>query len=443
VTWHPSGELLAIGFGTHVEMWDVDRQRRNWSMDHRGGWTWTAFNQKGDVLVSWGWSSRVNFWNPHTGQKLFTTTGGWAGPFGPDDCLGMLFPEAWKEERGPLCHFEPGREYRTLVAGAGRTDVRDYGNCSVHPGGRLLAVATQWSFSLMDLATGTERVFALVAADAVLFEPGGALLVTGRSGLERWPVAFDPGAGHKVRVGPPEPVPVPAPDLAGDVACSADGQVLAAGAFNGAYVWRRDSPKAALHLQPHADCRYVAVSPDGKLVATGAHNGTGLKVWDVATGKLLKHFLPSTMWTTPHFSPDGSWLANSSGHSWRVADWSPGPNHPGGVVAFSPDHRLAAWGWQKGVIVLVDVKTGREIARLEDPHQDARRSLNFTADGTQLIGTTNDSSCVRVWDLRKIREGLKELGLDWDAPPYPPAKTPVLKGLPVPPLEVEVIEKAE
>src|SRR5262249_4734705 len=29
---------------------------------------------------------------------------------------------------------------------------------------------------------------------------------------------------------------------------------------------------------------------------------------------------------------------------------------------------------------------------------------------------------IHVWDLRLIRRGLKDLGLDWDLPPYPPAE---------------------
>ena len=28
---------------------------------------------------------------------------------------------------------------------------------------------------------------------------------------------------------------------------------------------------------------------------------------------------------------------------------------------------------------------------------------------------------VQVWDLRRVRQGLAAIALDWDAPPYPPA----------------------
>jgi tetratricopeptide (TPR) repeat protein len=40
---------------------------------------------------------------------------------------------------------------------------------------------------------------------------------------------------------------------------------------------------------------------------------------------------------------------------------------------------------------------------------------------------------LRVWDLRRIRAELVKLGLDWDAPPYPPADEK-----PIEPLEVEI-----
>ena len=51
-------------------------------------------------------------------------------------------------------------------------------------------------------------------------------------------------------------------------------------------------------------------------------------------------------------------------------------------------------------------------------------------DGSLLFGFTTDGLCARMWDLRLIRERLAELGLDWDAPPFPPA-TPVAANRPL------------
>jgi tetratricopeptide (TPR) repeat protein len=200
--------------------------------------------------------------------------------------------------------------------------------------------------------------------------------------------------------------------------------VIAGSNLDGALVWQRDRPERFIHLTRHSDCRTVAVSPDGKLVATGSHNGRGLKVWDSTTGKLLHDLLPDQTGTFPYFSSDGLELFEvHSARSWRFADWSERSNCPPGKLAFAPaELRLAALGDQKGFIPLVDPETGREWARLEDPHQDILEALVFSRDGTQLIGITKDSQCVRIWDLRLIRKGLQELGLDWDSPPFPPAQ---------------------
>jgi Anaphase-promoting complex, cyclosome, subunit 3 len=70
---------------------------------------------------------------------------------------------------------------------------------------------------------------------------------------------------------------------------------------------------------------------------------------------------------------------------------------------------------------------------LDDPNQDLCYAPVFSPDGTKLI-VVNGGNGIHVWDLRLIRERLAELGLDWDAPVYPPAD-PEGK---VEPLKVEV-----
>jgi tetratricopeptide (TPR) repeat protein len=139
--------------------------------------------------------------------------------------------------------------------------------------------------------------------------------------------------------------------------------------------------------------------------------------------------------TSPFFSADGRWLISSGGQCWRVDDWSEGPRHIGGEAAFTADKRLMAWGGQKGFVPLVDPESGRELARLEDPFQDGLAWITFSPDGTLLIGSTDDSSCVRVWNLRKIRDGLKVLDLDWAAEPYPPETAEQ----PLKPIHIELV----
>ena len=66
----------------------------------------------------------------------------------------------------------------------------------------------------------------------------------------------------------------------------------------------------------------------------------------------------------------------------------------------------------------VEVATGRELARFEDPEMLAGLA-RFTPDGTRLVVQAPNG--LRVWDLRRVRRELAKLGLDWDAPPFPQA----------------------
>ncbi|HMF15098.1 MAG TPA: hypothetical protein VKE94_22440, partial [Gemmataceae bacterium] len=423
LVWHPDGELLALTQSQSVEVWEPARERRNWVLEHRGGGLAASFNAAGDLLASWGWATRNRFWNPNTGREILVASI-WGGPFACGDTMACSLPTTWKGNAGQLTLAEPGREYRTLVAGVtARVQVKDYRTCSVHPGGRLLAVGSHQGFSLQDLAMGRELAFFPGNCPVLSFEPSGSLLVNLSTGLYRWPIRFDPTATNRLRVGPPEHVPVPLIPMVSAFATSAAGDVLAATDFEGALVWQRDRPRDLIRLRPHNDCRTVAVSPDGALVATGSHNGTGLKVWDARTGKLVRTFLDHTSWTTPWFSSDGSKLFNKDGESWRTDDWSEGPKAEGQWFACArPESKLAAWSRQTGVVILFDPASSREYARLEDPHLDGYLGFAFSPDGSLLVGSTEDSRCIHVWDLRRICQGLQELGLDWDAPPFPAAK---------------------
>ena len=115
----------------------------------------------------------------------------------------------------------------------------------------------------------------------------------------------------------------------------------------------------------------------------------------------------------------------------RVSDWSPRRVTRARRESRSHRGRDWAWGGHKGFIPIVDATTGRELARLDDPHQDVVFSLVFSGDGTKLVGVSSESYCVRVWDLRLIREGLRQLELDWEAPSFPPLNAAEPRGLPL------------
>jgi serine/threonine protein kinase/WD40 repeat protein/Flp pilus assembly protein TadD len=427
VAWHPDGKTLAaVGGDRIIRLWDVATGKQTVQLEgFKNGGIGFTFNRAGDLLASTGWEGVLRLWDPRTGQQLFQVRGEWpsGGRFGPDD---RLLGAEVKDGKLRLCEVAAGPAYRTLVRdpalGKGR-----YGSLAVSPRGRLLAAAMDDGLGFWDFRTGAPLAFVPRSGDVggVVFEASGVLL-TGGSGPFRWPVRPDPASPGLLRIGPPQKLPL-AETVWTEIACSADGRVVASAQRWGALVWHRDRPGELIQLGPQEDTRLVSVSPDGRWVATGSQGRGGAKVWDAATGRLVKDLVSTQARVPVRFSPDGKWLATAGGvcRLWAVGSWQEGPS-PGvttWAVAFSPDGRVLAVETGEGVVRLVDPDTGREYARLEDPNQDRARQVAFSPDGTQLV-VNGESQWLHAWDLRAIRAELTQRNLDWDLRPYPPAADP-------------------
>jgi tetratricopeptide (TPR) repeat protein len=91
------------------------------------------------------------------------------------------------------------------------------------------------------------------------------------------------------------------------------------------------------------------------------------------------------------------------------------------------------------MIRLLAPDADKEIARLPSPETGSIEPQDFSPDGARLLARGDESGALYVFDLRRIREQLAELGLDWDAPPYPPRKPEEARPGVDDPLQVEVI----
>jgi hypothetical protein len=195
-----------------------------------------------------------------------------------------------------------------------------------------------------------------------------------------------------------------------------------------------------MKIGPLDDCRCVSVSPDGQWLATGSFAYGSTTVWKLPEGS-QEIKLPVQGGIGVFFSPDGKCLVTGqAGHDrlWEVGSWREVRQFEGGFRCFSADGRVAVVYDANRVLTLVELETGRDLARFESPDQHAVGGATFSPDGSRLVVTTNDPPpCVHVWDLRAIRRRLAEMGLDWDAPAYPdddPARADLP---PLPPLEVD------
>ncbi len=339
--------------------------------------------------------------------------------------------------------------YRSLVCRGG-TERGIYSWADIGPDNRLLAVQVADSIHFWDLATGQE-IGRLPPGKYEFphFLPGDppALVTGGQPGLWRWPVTPAPSSPGTLRLGPPCL-------LTGTAALatthSRDGNVLTAAAYvdraglnAGGWVFHADRPATPFCLHKGQNVMNIAVSPDGHWIATLLLAPHDLKIWDTRDARLgtadarpVKELEASLDTFHPRFSPDGRWLSHSgtNGGLYAVGTWEPGLRFSG-RAQFSPDSRLLAVEAGKGVIRLIDIATGADLARLEDPNQDAAHYFLFSPDGTRLVtlGKGKEGG-IHVWDLRTIRRQLKALDLDWDAPDYPPQPPSSQK-----PLRLEIV----
>jgi WD40 repeat protein len=425
LAWHPGGKFLAavsLSPDSRIYILDVDRRQQAAVLEgYRNGGITIAFTPDGEFVVSRGWEGKLRFWHWRTGQQVLSCPGSSNLRFSPD---GRLIVQ--EGNRLKLGEVAVGREYRTLVRQSSPGKEAVYWRGAIHPDGRLLAVAMTNGVHLWDLETGDEVAWiGPNQVEGVAFAPD-ALVTNGPAGLFLWPIRPDPPPGIGWQIGPPRLL---GRGTSYEIDCTKDGQVIAQPFKDGALVLHRDRPKQAIRLGPQADVRYTAVSPDGRFVVTGSHGDAGgLKVWETENGQVVKERpLDSFFSEAVTFSPDGSWLAvedRRGGRLLTVGTWEEGPAIPPGPAAFSPDGNLLAVDAGRGTIHLLDPATGREKARMEDPHQHFGNWLGFTPEGTRLVAVSDDGKAIHVWDLKRIRAELVPLGLDWDAPPYPDRPDP-------------------
>jgi WD40 repeat protein len=161
----------------------------------------------------------------------------------------------------------------------------------------------------------------------------------------------------------------------------------------------------------------VAVSPNGSRIVGGTQAGT-VPVWGVATGRRLATFrepatgglgssnfsLVGNSITSVSYSPDGTKILTSSDDT-NARIWDPATGRLLRVLlaknvlnsaAFSPDGTEVVTACDNGTAVLWDAASGRPVMTLRPPGGARVMSAAFSRDGTEVVTASSDGTAV-IW----------------------------------------------
>ncbi len=190
-------------------------------------------------------------------------------------------------------------------------------------------------------------------------------------------------------------------------------------------VAEENGPVGALAFSP--DGKYLVAGFGSKWLLSADSSPTPLKVWEVATRRLIRRLNGHTGFCVSlDFSNDGKLLASGSRDGtaiiWSARTWkstltlldpdqrlSFGRAGRGMVddVAFSPDGKILALASRGGNVQLWDVASGKLLQALKG-HSNAVQAVAFSPDGRTLASGGSDQT-VRLWNVATRRE-LMQLG---------------------------------
>ncbi len=440
LAWGDDGRLLAAGCQDgRIYRWDVAaHQELTALLGHHGHITEVSFNHAGNLLASSSWDGTTRLWDPVTGKHLVSASGGQVR-FGRDD-RSLAFTRSssgyglevgiWEGAEAREClrlhHGQVGNLMPSLAS--------DPSGVDFSPDGSLLVSANFDGARLWDAKRARQVAYLPIdTTTSVVFQPDGRSLITyGTSGVVQWPLAI--ASEGALEVGPPEAFDVHGAPNQQHACWDGSGRLLAMtdGAHAQALVRKSADLTSEWFAQPWHSITRTVLSPDGRWAAAGSWRGSGVRIWEVASGAVVQDLpgsRPDARSAVALFSPDGAWLAVSGQTDvrfWHVGSWQWGWSEPldrlaasPPAMAFSPDGQLLAIARSLQTIELYDMASRRAIAHLEGPDPVVVAGLCFSPDGSQLAMATSNH-IVYIWELRVIRAQLAAMGLDWTAPEFPP-----------------------
>jgi WD40 repeat protein len=373
VAFSPDGSLMATNGGAGTQLWNV--KTRTVAATLPAGYQNTvysvAFSPDGSLMAAGG-NGKTQLWDVRT-RRLIGTLPGDSGDFVESVA------------------FSPDG---SLLATDGS-----------YAGTQLWNVATRRLVATLPSVNGD-------LVNSVAFSPDGSLVgAETNHGVQLWNVA----TRDLVAI-----LPCGVSPESQSLAFSPDGSLLVVPAGSGTQLWNVKSHQLAATLPAGngSTVSSAAFSPGGSLVAAVTDDGTQL--WNVGERDLVATFPAGNsnsndVPTGVAFSPDGAFLATTTGSIWLVnlnSSTVTGSTASAAFatlqagtevspVAFSPDSSLLAAGTEYGT-QLWDVKERKLVATLPiRDNPDGALSVAFSPDGSLLAAGAEPGT--QLWNVKEHR----------------------------------------
>jgi len=412
----PNGHTVVSGSHDEtIRFFDADRpETQHKRQNVRQGRILSLALSTADAFASIGQDSSVVFFDYELMAPVAKLPGGDSTNAAAFTADGRTFVSGNNDGRLRLWRVNPGTHVRSIETGRVPPGGRDASGRSVRappatavasaPGvSHKLAVAdVTGSIQLWDLATQAKLWEARgprPPVSALAYSPDARLIAA--AGADAEVHVFTASSGDRAFTLDGHPGGVFALGFSGD------GRLLASGGADAAVrLWDVAGKRMTTGLQAAnmGPVLAVAFAPDGKRVAAASEDGA-VRLWDPKSGKLAKRIdAAAEALHALAFSPHGTLLVTAGKDNvirvFRAASgalrsvWS---GHGGRVLtlSFAPDGETVASASIDGTIRLWDVRTGRQMGRLE--RHEARGAV-FSRDG-QWLASIGERPALQLFEL--------------------------------------------
>ena len=411
VAFSPDGTLIASGGGDRVKLWDsaTGQEKRELTANRVFPLNLSFSPDRAHLATGDIADGSITVWDLATGREKFTTKAHtwvvWEVAYSPDG------------SRIAFCNDQMVRVFdagtgKELLTFRGHTD-RVNGVSFSPDGTRVASASFDQTVKIWEIggppATLTLKGHAATPFLRAAFSPDGTRIASAgyldgtlrlwdsRTGMELLTLRHD--------------VPVCS------IAFSPDNTRLATAGFWTVHVYDLATGIKALSLEGHAHrVMDVAFNSKGTMIASADADNAEVKLWDAATGRLVRSLKGDGFVFYLAFSPDGSRIAAGSGNNIKIWDVATSrvvftlTGHEGDVlpVAFSPDGTLLASASHDQTVRIWSMETGRQLHRLAG-HGASVLSVAFGPGGSRIASGSQDGS-VKVWDTATGQELLSIKG---------------------------------